>query len=618
MDEFITKSFHLDIELDFENQKIIGLQTLRIENTKNFLKLITLDIQGLKINRIYDQQGNNLEYVIRDVNPKYGQALDITIRELYAKNTEYLVYIDYETTDEQQATSWLRDEQTSGGKHPYMFTQCQAIHCRSVAPFQDTPSIKSIYTMTVKSPKDIVVRASGNITSEDDSHDNYRVTKIKMEIPIPSYLVAIVAGHIEERKVGPRTYVISEPEDIQKAADELVDMEKTLIAMEDYLYPYEWGDYKIVVLPPAFPLGGMENPLLTFASPSIIVGDKSNVDVATHEMAHSWSGNLVTNLNWSNFWLNEGATVFTERKVTAKLESVEFVKVAAKLANASMVESMLEFGMEDNWSSLTPLFDINGDTPDDAFSTIPYEKGYQFLYYLETLVGEEVFHDFYVSYFHKNERHCVTVEQFQDEFARVVFERFSHAEASKIFEEIDWKTWLETPGIPPVIDDFETSIFNNATALADYYIANGKGPEWKGVYTSEYYMNLKAIFHQRLIENSGSVTKELAEIIDNDMNMHGEKNAEILHKWYIVAIKSKYHTSPFEIEDQFLGSIGRMKFLNPVYKALSETDKAKALDIFHGHESFYHPMAIDSVKNVLDIKNENPSLLHRYSTSIRY
>ena len=340
--------------------------------------------------------------------------------------------------------------------------------------------------------------------------------------------------------------------------------------MEDFLYPYEWGDYKVVILPPAFPLGGMENPLLTFASPSIIVGDKSNVDVATHEMAHSWSGNLVTNLNWSNFWLNEGATVFTERKVTAMQEGIEFTRVAAKLANFSLVASIEEYGWDDNWSSMTPHFDIEkGGTPDDAFSTIPYEKGYQFLFYLESLVGEEIFHEFYLEYFHKNERHSVTVEQFQDQFVRTLYDSMEHDKAQEIFDQIDWDTWLYTPGLPPVVDDFETEIYDNATALADYYIDNGSGPSWKGIYTTDYYTNLKAIFHSRLVERINEIDADTALLIENDMQMHSEKNPEVLYIWYQAAVLSGLHTAPYEIEDEFLGSIGRMKFLNPIYRSIN-------------------------------------------------
>ncbi len=249
---------------------------------------------------------------------------------------------------------------------------------------QDTPAIKSTYEIEVHTPVDMVVRASGNLTTESVQGDK-KVTISKMDIPVESYLIAVAAGNLVERKVGDRTYVITEPDFIDAAAKELEDLEEGLTTTEEMLIPYEWGDYKILILPPSFPFGGMENPLLTFASPSIIVGDKSSVDVANHEIAHSWTGNLVTNMNWDNFWLNEGFTVFVERHVDWKLKGETFYKVASLVGNASMIASMSDYGFDHPYSSLTPH--CNGSNPDDAFSTVPYEKGFQFLTFLESLVG---------------------------------------------------------------------------------------------------------------------------------------------------------------------------------------------------------------------------------------
>jgi leukotriene-A4 hydrolase len=265
---------------------------------------------------------------------------------------------------------------------------------------QDTPSIKSTYELEIFTPRSIVARASGNMTSESFVNQK-RKTVFTMNIPVESYLIAVAAGNLVENKVGDRTYVITEPEMIQDAANELDALDDAIIKLENYLkMPYEWGDYKILILPPSFPFGGMENPLLTFASPTIIVGDKSGVAVANHEIAHSWTGNLVTNMNWDNFWLNEGFTVFSERKVTEMIYGESFMKVAAKVGNSSMYNDMLDYGLDNKYSSLTPHCD--GENPDDAFSTIPYEKGFQLLYFLESLVGKTNFalfmHDYLVKF----------------------------------------------------------------------------------------------------------------------------------------------------------------------------------------------------------------------------
>lgn len=295
--------------------------------------------------------------------------------------TAYTVKINYATNKDTQAINWLTPEQTAGKKLPYMFTQCEPIHCRAVAPLQDTPAIKATYTASVTVAKQYKVKMSAvdkDQTNVDDQHIKYT---FEQTIPIASYLLAMAVGDLAEKKVGDRTAVITEPSMLDACATELVDLELSLKAMEDYLTPYIWGTYNVLVLPPSFPFGGMENPLMTFASPTIIVGDKSQVYVATHEIAHSWTGNEVTCENWSNMWLNEGFTVFEERNVTAKLQNSEdFSKVASILGNADLQDAIKSYGPDSSFGSLYPIH--NGKSPDESFSTIPYEKGYQFLYYL--------------------------------------------------------------------------------------------------------------------------------------------------------------------------------------------------------------------------------------------
>ena len=303
---------------------------------------------------------------------------------------ELEVKIFYSTNGNQRSTSWLTPEQTAGKVQPYLFTQCEDASCRSVAPMMDTPAIRVTYDAQVTAPDSVAVFMSANLTSvRHMTIDNYNVWDFSNTIPMPNYLIAIAVGDIVYKNIGNRTGVITEPVEIDRVANELDQLETFLDTAEDYLTPYIWGNYSILILPPSFPMGGMENPLLTFASPTIITGDKSQVDVAIHEIAHSWTGNEVTCQNWEHFWLNEGFTVFEERKVTARLHGKDFAKVSALLGNTSMYEDMLAFGLNHPWSSLHPT--LKGDNPDDSFSTVPYEKGFQFLTYLESLVGEDLF-----------------------------------------------------------------------------------------------------------------------------------------------------------------------------------------------------------------------------------
>ena len=233
---------------------------------------------------------------------------------------------------------------------------------------------------------------SANDTGSYPVGDNQTMFTFENKIPIPCYLIAMAIGDLEYRSLGSRVGVITEPAMMDKVATELADMGDLLDAVEAYAGPYIWGNYTIIILPPSFPMGGMENPLLTFASPTIIVGDKSQVYVATHEMAHSWTGNEVTCQDWENFWLNEGWTVFIERKVSSQIHGVDFGKVEMLLGNTSMWQDMVGFGLDDTFSSIHPV--LQGRNPDSSFSELPYEKGFQFLYFLESLIGEEDFKRF--------------------------------------------------------------------------------------------------------------------------------------------------------------------------------------------------------------------------------
>lgn len=270
-----------------------------------------------------------------------------------------------------------------------MYTQCESTYCRSLAPFQDSPVVKSTYSANVTVFDPIQVHLSANLISKT-AHPtllNYTIFSFRMDIPIPSYLFTIVAGNVVERSLGQRTGVISEPTYIDKYAEELSDLELYLDTLENYTIPYVWGSYKIVIMPPSFPFGGMENPLVTFASPSIITGDKSGVAVAIHEIAHSWTGNLVTCKNWRNLWINEGLTVYLERQTDMMLFGEDYYLVDATVGNDTMVDDMIGYGMTSNYTSLHPY--TMGTNPDDSFSNIPYEKGFQFMAFLESLVGKQ-------------------------------------------------------------------------------------------------------------------------------------------------------------------------------------------------------------------------------------
>ena len=275
-----------------------------------------------------------------------------------------------------------------------------------------------------------------------------KTVKYENTIPMPSYLIALAVGDLEYRSLDHRTGVITEPCKIDAVAWELSDLPTFLNYTEDYLTPYIWGNYSILILPPSFPMGGMENPLLTFASPTIITGDKSQVDVAIHEIAHSWTGNQVTCENFSNMWMNEGFTVFEERKVSARIHDADFSKVNAFIGNLSATNDMLGFGLNNSYSSLYPVLDGQVN-PDESFSTVPYEKGYQLLYFLESLIGEENMNTLLKSHINNNSLTSINYKVFEKEFEHFVFAKFPE-NYTEIVSQMDWDLWVKGPGLAPV------------------------------------------------------------------------------------------------------------------------------------------------------------------------
>ena len=375
-----------------------------------------LDIRDIAINRITDENGKLLNFTIDSAaNPNLGQKLIIPIQKKWIIYSKFSIRIEYVTSTDASAVTWLTKEQTAGKKLPYMYTQCESIHCRSIAPLQDTPAIKSTYNLHIVSPIEIIARASGNITHEFIDEEK-RHTLFEMTIPVESYLLAFAGGNLIEHQLGPRTYVITEPELMDKSVSELEDLEKAVEAAESYLTPYIWGPYKVLMLPPSFPYGGMENPLLTFANSALVSGDKSAFRLFVHELCHSWFGNLVTNENWSNFWLNEGFTVFAERKTDSILFGVDSSKIDAMLGNSSMYMQMVGFGLDNNYTSLHP--ELNGNHPDTSISGIPYEKGFQFLTYLESLVGEIHFKKLLQKYIATYSATSISVDEFKGKIFR--------------------------------------------------------------------------------------------------------------------------------------------------------------------------------------------------------
>lgn len=602
-DEVLTEHYNLDISIDFDRRVISGNQTLVMKTITEDVENIFLDTRDLTIFSISDSENQPLDYEIDLRDEMLGQRLAISLPESMKGGERIILVISYETATNASALSWLAPSQTAGKKLPYLFTQCQTIHARSVAPLQDTPSVKSTFVVETHTDPEIETRVTGNRT-HNEVIDGEKYTRHETQIPIQSYLLAIASGNLAERKIGERTIVISEPEDLDKVANEFVQLEEFLNVAENLTIPYEWGEYKLLILPPSFPLGGMENPLLTFASPAIVPGDRSSVDVAIHELAHSWFGNLVTNNNWTNFWLNEGFTVFLERKVVRRIFGEDHYKVTAKLENQTMYFDMLDFGMDNDMTSLSPSY--KGVHPDECFSDVPYEKGFQFLTYIESVIGEDAILEMLRLYLIHFQKQSIGASDFVSHFSDFVNHYFDQEEAERILATIDFETWIHGTGLPPVAADFETEEYYDAINLAQRFIDGTAEVEDSVELYNSFSIDLKGLFISHLIDNLDSLDQSKVQFIDDTLGMSSEINGEVVYRWLQVAIRSGQLQAPFTLAEEFLGSIGRMKFVVPVFAAINDSDPVKAREIYAKYEDFYHSMARDAITGLFkDGKNKS-------------
>jgi len=562
-----------------------------IDNVKQFV----VDTKDITVSRVAEKNAADLLFTLSPAHPVFGNALHIDLKKSLKKGEKVTVDIHYHTSPEATAIQWLEPSQTVGKKHPYVFTQCQAIHARSMLPCQDAPSVKATYDASVTVPKPLTAVMSAVPAATDDGANNTRVFKFKQEVPMSSYLIALGIGELEYREIGPRTRVWSEKEVVDAGAYEFAETESFLKVGEELMGPYVWGRYDILLLPPSFPYGGMENPCLTFVTPTLLAGDRSNADVVAHEIAHSWTGNLVTNKTWEHFWLNEGMTVYTERKIVGKLHGEEMRHFKAIIGLKDLKDSVDLFGPTHDFTCLIPqLKDMD---PDDAFSSVPYEKGFNFLFYLETLIGgPEKFQAFLKTYIDKFKFSTVTSEEFKAYFLQY----FSSLDKS-VLNQIDWDTWFHKPGMPPVPNNFDQKLANISAALANKWIAGGADTSATDI--KDWNAQQIVVFLDKLLLAEPAISdRKLIEKMESLYHFTSSKNSEIRSRWYRLCIQAEYDPIlPHALG--FLREQGRMKFTRPLYRALhkSKFGKDAAVKQFTEYRNTYHAICAKMVAKDLGV-----------------
>ncbi|CAD8181469.1 unnamed protein product [Paramecium octaurelia] len=609
--EVSQEQVHIEWLLDLDEQYINATSQSIFRVNTNKLKKIDLDIYQLSIIAVYlSSSGNVLQHEIikkGDQSLLQGDVLSIQLDRVYTRGEYIKLNIKYNLDSKgARALGFLTKEQTYSKTVPYLFSQCEDNNCRSIIPLQDTPSIKVFFTATVlvKDPR-INVFMTGNklynmkfkLLNNYENLQALTLYQFELDIKIPAYLIGIIAGEVVEKSTGNGTYVIAEPHFIDEYAEELSDLPVYMNKMQEYIGPYIWGDYKIVILPASFPFGGMEHPLLTFASPTIIVGDKSGVGTAIHEIAHSWVGNTVTGRNWANFWINEGFCVFLERKILSRLNGLDSVKLDAINGNSSAFTSMQTFGLDNSFSSMHP--NTTNRNPDEATSRVPYEKGYQLLTYLESLIKEEPFQQFLRDYIENFKFQSIDEDQLY-QFLLSWVRKNKQEEAQRIIEEIQkvWKKWVYNPGLAPITIDVSTPLLADANNLAKAWIdGKGQAPE-KANDFQQYKPNQKSVFLQYLIDNYKDVEAAVMTKMDEQYKLTFYKDQKTGYKWYRLVLLVKYDQALEGVHD-FVSKVGVSSYLKVLYDLLGQNYNKQAYDWFEENKSFYHPVVVQAIEKIL-------------------
>ena len=583
--------------VDFVNKKVDGEVTISFKALEDG-EVIILDTKSLIIKSIKDNTGNELDFKLDNYYRLESHGVPLKIYKEYSKDDTFDITIEYSTTKDCMAIDWLEPEQTSGGKYPFMYSQCQSILCREMLPIQDTPAIKMPVQISITVPEELIGLAAG-LFVEEINNGNNKTFIYALDIPIPSYLIAIAAGDIGSQNVSERCTIYAEKTVVEKAAWEFSDTEKFLKIAENYIGEYVWGQYNILVLPPSFPFGGMENPTLTFLTPSLIAGDKSLVSVVAHEISHSWTGNLVTNENWPDFWLNEGFTMFIERKILSSHKDKDMAKLDAMVGLSNLKADIIAFGESKSFSSLEP--NLLGRNPDDAFNKVPYEKGFNLLYYLENKVNnDDIFQKFMRSYIDKFKKGVVKYMDFRTFFETFIKNNVKDWE--KILNDIDWDTWVFAPGFPPVENDFSNKYADEVDqAVKDFY-ENKLGDDFVKKF-KDWFTLLKQNFLNKIKESDIELSETQLEFLNEKLELiQGKYNVEVSCSYYLTVLYHGTLSTKFEESlVDFLGKHGRINYIRPLFSALARRNKELAIKTLDKYRNFYHSIIIKYIE--IDLKS---------------
>jgi aminopeptidase N len=586
--QFRTRHLQLDLQVDFGQRELRGFVTLHMQRLDPLASRIVLDSRALHIEAASVSTDGTLwtetAFELGETDPVKGEPLTVELPADFDPVTEFQLTLSYRTDPAATALQWLSPQLTAGGQHPFMFSQSQSIHARSWVPLQDTPMVRVTYDAVIRTPPALLALMSADNDPFAARDGEYHFS---MPQPIPSYLLALAVGDVYFEPFGDSTGVYAESEVLERAAWEFAGTQAMLETAEDMYGEYQWGRYDLLILPPSFPFGGMENPRLSFITPSVLAGDRSLVSLIAHELAHSWSGNLVSNATWRDIWLNEGTTSYFEARMMEVLYGRERADEERVLGNE---ELQLDFDeISPLMQPLAPGFS-SGD-PDEGQGSVPYHKGRLLLEHLESVFGRAEFDRFLAGYFKHFEFQAISSEQFLDYLDESLLQtrpgKYSRAQVAE---------WLYLPGLPAGVVPTRSATLEQAAGLARDWASGEVSAE--NLPMDEWSPQAAVHFINQLPED---LPQEKLAVLDQALGLSTTGNAEIGRTWFI-QVASRRQTPAYGAMAAHLKRYGRTRLIAPVYQALVDNgaDEALARDIFSQARDTYHPLTVASIEAIFD------------------
>jgi len=577
LDQGMVEHIDFDLDVSFDRREVAGSVSLRLREPAG--GPLDLDTRNLRIGDCRGENGAEIPFALGDPDPILGSTLRLDLPPGTRR-----IEIDFRTTEGSTALDWLAPEQTAGGRLPYLYTQCQPHHARSVFPCQDTPRVRYTFSARITVPEGFTAVMAAAAAGDEPAGGGRRVFRFEMPQPVPSYLTAFAIGEIAGKDVSDRVRIYAEPAVLDRAVWEFAGVDRMIRVAEGLFGPYEWERYDMLVMPFSFPYGGMENPRLTFLTPTLLAGDRSLVNVVAHELAHSWTGNLVTNASMEDFWINEGFTVWAERRILEALEGSEYAALHAAIGRIALDEAFERFGADSPYTRLkTPLAGVD---PDEVYSEVPYEKGFLFVTLLERTVGRE--------------RWDAVIRRYMDRFrfTSITSEdllAFLEEELPGLADSVDARRWVYEPGLPENAPAFASPRLERVRWLVKAWQEGSRpGPEdVSGWAAEEWQLFLKWLPRE--------IAEEDCRLLDERFSLTASGNYEILVAWLTLAVRSGYRPV-LERVCQVLTTVGRQKYLRPLYQALLARPELRPLaeEIFAAMRTKYHTLSRVAIEGLFE------------------